>query len=123
MIESIAPASQPGNILNGDLGLSHLLVDQPTGAVTGLLDWAAAIIGDPLYDVATFSMGGPAGDPIQNVLQPRLVSACGVDPDDPRINLYRSINHLFNAVWSVDNGVNSWTDDLCRAAVELVRPQ
>jgi aminoglycoside phosphotransferase (APT) family kinase protein len=123
MIDSIAPAPQPGSILNGDLGLSHVLVDPSTGAVTGLLDWAAAIIGDPLYDVATFSMGGPAGDPIQGVLQPRLLSAVGVDPDDPRIRLYRAINHLFNAVWSVDNGVDSWTDDLCRAAVELVRAQ
>ena len=110
-----------GSILNGDLGLSHILVDS-TGAVTGILDWAAAIIGDPLYDVATFSMGGPAGDPIQDVLQPRLLAASGADPRDPRIDLYRAINHLFNAVWSVENDVTTWTEGLCRAAVELVRP-
>lgn len=122
VIEAIAAEPPQGSILNGDLGLSHVLVDPPTGVVTGILDWAAAIIGDPLYDVATFSMGGPAGDPIQEVLQPRLLDAYGADPHDPRIGLYRAINHLFNAVWSVDNNVTTWTDDLCRAAVELVDP-
>ena len=119
-IDSVGLDLACGSVLNGDLGLSHVLVDPPTGAVTGLLDWAAAIIGDPLFDVATFSMGGPAGDPIHDVLQPRLLAAYGADPHDPRIDLYRAINHLSNAVWSVDNDVASWTDDLCRAAVELV---
>jgi aminoglycoside phosphotransferase (APT) family kinase protein len=122
LIEATAGELSHGSILNGDLGLSHVLVDPLTGAVSGILDWGAAIVGDPLYDVATFSMGGPAGDPIQAVLQPLLVAACGVEPHDPRIALYRAINHLFNAVWSVDNDVSSWTDDLCRAAIDLVRP-
>ena len=122
VIEATATEPTRGSILNGDLGLSHVLVDPPTGAVTGILDWAAAIIGDPLYDVATFSMGGPAGDPIQDVLQPRLLAAYGADVHDPRIGLYRAINHLFNAVWSVENDVTTWTDDLCQAAVELVDP-
>lgn len=97
-----------------------MLVQPPTGEVTGILDWAAAIIGDPLFDVATFSMGGPAGDPIHDVLQPRLIDAYGADPHDPRIRVYRAIHHLSNAVWSVENEVWSWTEDLCRAAVELV---
>lgn len=120
LIEAAVPDLACGSVLNGDLGLSHVLVDPSTGAVTGILDWGAAIIGDPLYDVATFSMGGEAVDPVQDVLQPRLIVAYGADPDDPRIGLYRAINHLFNAVWSVDNDVTSWTDDLCRAAVGLV---
>lgn len=119
-IDAVAPDLTRGSILNGDLGLSHVLVEPPTGEVTGILDWAAAIIGDPLFDVATFSMGGPAGDPIQEVLQPRLLDACGTDPHDPRIGTYRAINHLFNAVWSVENDVPSWTEDLCRAAAERV---
>lgn len=119
-IDAIAPDLARGSVLNGDLGLSHVLVEPPTGAVTGILDWAAAIIGDPLFDVATFSMGGPADDPIHEVLQPRLLAAYGADPHDPRIGLYRAINHLSNAVWSVDNDMTSWTDDLCRAAVDLV---
>lgn len=120
LIDVVVPTLAAGSILNGDLGLSHVLVDPGSGAVTGLLDWAAAIIGDPLYDVATFSMGGPAGDPIQDVLQPELLTAYGADPADPRIGLYRAISHLFNAVWSVDNDVRSWTEDLCEAAVALI---
>jgi aminoglycoside phosphotransferase (APT) family kinase protein len=114
------PEPQQGSICNGDLGLAHVLVDPVTGHVTGILDWAAAVIGDPLYDVAIFSMGGPAGDPIQDVLQPRLVDAYGADPHDPRIRLYRAINHLNNAGWSIANDITSWTDDLCRAATRLL---
>lgn len=120
LIDAVVPGLARGSVLNGDLGLSHVLVDPPTGAVTGLLDWAAAVIGDPLYDVATFSMGGEADDPIHGVLQPRLLAAYGADPNDRRIGLYRAVNHLSNAVWSIDNDVRSWTDDLCRAAVALI---
>jgi aminoglycoside phosphotransferase (APT) family kinase protein len=120
MIDAVAPDLTRGSVLNGDLGLAHILVDPPTGMVTGILDWAAAIIGDPLFDIATFSMGGPAGDPIQQVLQPALLAACGADPHDPRIQLYRAIDHLTNAVWSVENDVLSWTDDLCRTARQIV---
>ena len=120
LIDRVAGQLSHGSLLNGDLGLSHVLVDPPTGAVTGLLDWAAAVIGDPLLDMATFSMGGPAGDPTHAVLQPRLLAACGIEPDDPRIALYRAVNHLSNAVWSIENDVTSWTADLCAAAVDLV---
>lgn len=120
VIDKVAPDLPRGSILNGDLGLSHVLVDA-AGHVTGLLDWAAAVIGDPLFDVATFSMGGPAGDPIQVVLQPQLLTAYGADLDDPRLPLYRAINHLANAVWCIDNDIPSWLDDLCRAAGELLR--
>ena len=114
------PEPYQGSILHGDLGLSHFMVDPPTGHVTGILDWADAIIGDPLYDVATFSMGGPAGHPIQDVLQPQMIAAYGADPDDPRIRLYRAINHLNNAVWSIANDITTWTDDLCREATRLL---
>jgi aminoglycoside phosphotransferase (APT) family kinase protein len=114
------PEPHKGSILHGDLGLSHFLVDPHTGHLTGLLDWADAIIGDPLYDVATFSMGGPAGDSIQDVLQPRLIAAYGAEADDPRIRLYRAVNHLDNAVWSIANDITPWTDDLCRAASRVL---
>ncbi len=120
VIDAVVPDLAVGSVLNGDLGLSHVLVDPPSGTVTGLLDWAAAVIGDPLFDVATFSMGGEAGDPIQGVLRPRLLAAYGADPHDPRIELYRAVNHLSNAVWSVENDVTAWTDDLCDVAVGLV---
>lgn len=122
-IDRAAPDLPVGSLLNGDLGLGHVFVDPSGHHVTGLLDWAAAITGDPLYDVATFSMGGPAGDPIQQVLQPRLIAAYAARTGDPvderRVDLYRMINHLFNACWSVDNDVLSWTDDLCRAVQDL----
>jgi aminoglycoside phosphotransferase (APT) family kinase protein len=115
------PAPAQGSILHGDLALSHLLVDPRTGQVTGIIDWADAIIGDPLYDVATFSMGGPAGDQIvEEMLQPRMIAAYGAGADDPRIRLYRALSHLDNAAWSIANGITSWTDGLCHAARRLL---
>ncbi|WP_152363926.1 phosphotransferase family protein [Microlunatus speluncae] len=122
-IDEAIPDRIQGSILNGDLGLSHVLVDPAAGTVTGLLDWAAAIIGDPLFDVATFSMGGPADDPIHAVLQPRLLAASPGEIDLRRVRIYRMINHLFNACWSVENNVPSWTPALCRAAEDLASPE
>jgi hypothetical protein len=49
-----------------------------------------------------------------------LIAAYGADADDPRIRLYRAVNHLDNAVWSIANGITPWTDDLCRAASRLL---
>lgn len=119
-IDALAPEPECGAVLQADLGPAHILVDPPSGTVTGILDWADAVIGDPLFDIATFAMGGPAGDPIQALLQPQLLVACGADPADPRIALYRAVDHLGNAAWSVENDVSSWTDDLCRAAADLL---
>lgn len=125
VITKIAPALDRGSILNGDLGLSHIFIDRSSTSVIGIIDWAAAIIGDPLFDVATFSMGGPARDPIQAVLQPRLLEAYRRQLDDPdlderRVQLYRIINHLFNACWCIDNEIWDWLDDLCQVSHELL---
>jgi aminoglycoside phosphotransferase (APT) family kinase protein len=34
-----------------DLGIEHVLVDPSTSAVTGVLDWTDAAVGDPAYDL------------------------------------------------------------------------
>jgi aminoglycoside phosphotransferase (APT) family kinase protein len=35
---------------HNDLGIEHVLVDPPTGRVTGVIDWSDAAIVDPAYD-------------------------------------------------------------------------
>lgn len=122
-IDRIAATPVNGSILHGDLGLSHVFVDPHTHRVIGLIDWSNAVIGDPLYDLATFAMGGPAGDPIQQRLQPRLqqIYTDQLGPgavDERRLGLYRMLHHLNNACWSVENHVDDWTVDLCTAAAD-----
>jgi aminoglycoside phosphotransferase (APT) family kinase protein len=40
---------------HGDLQIAHVFVDG--GEVTGIIDWSEAGQGDPLYDLATFTLG------------------------------------------------------------------
>jgi aminoglycoside phosphotransferase (APT) family kinase protein len=116
VIGETAPA-----LLNADLNLSEIFVDPATGKVTGILDWAAAAIGDPLLDLATFAFGGPAGDPIPPKLQPLLIEAYQpTNADERAIAVYQLLNHLWNGCWSVTNGVDSWIPGLCAEAARLL---
>ncbi len=123
---TVVPDEVPHSILNADLGLAEMLVDPDTGSVTGILDWGAAAIGDPLYDLATFAFGGPATDPLPRLLQPRIFDAYAAhvptvgDCSERLLALYRMLNHLSNACWSIAEGVDSWTKDLCDEATRLL---
>jgi aminoglycoside phosphotransferase (APT) family kinase protein len=44
----------PPALLHGDLHLRHLYAD--AGRLTGILDWGDSLYGDPLFDVARFTM-------------------------------------------------------------------
>jgi aminoglycoside phosphotransferase (APT) family kinase protein len=48
------PAPPPGTefvFSHQDLGIEHVLVDPASGAVTGVIDWTDAAVGDPAYDL------------------------------------------------------------------------
>lgn len=62
----------PAAMLHADLGDREVYVDPSTGAVTALVDWGDALIGDPLYDLVRFVGGGPADDPRPSQLHPEL---------------------------------------------------
>lgn len=62
----------PAAMLHSDLGDREVYVDPSTGAVTALVDWGDALIGDPLYDLVRFVGGGPADDPRPAELHPGL---------------------------------------------------
>lgn len=42
----------PRTLVHGDFGTSNLLHDPATGALTGVLDWSSAGLGDPAVDLA-----------------------------------------------------------------------
>lgn len=47
-----------GVLLHGDLKPPHIFADE--GRLTGIIDWGDALAGDPLYDIARFSLVGKA---------------------------------------------------------------
>lgn len=65
----------PAVLLHADLGDHETFVDPATGAVTAIVDWGSALVGDPLYDIARFVGGGPADDARPALLLPMLHSA------------------------------------------------
>jgi aminoglycoside phosphotransferase (APT) family kinase protein len=53
-------AAAPLGVFHGDLGGVNCRIDAGTGAVTGLLDWDSAAVGDPATDIAALLAGlGP----------------------------------------------------------------
>jgi aminoglycoside 2''-phosphotransferase len=53
-------ATAPLRVFHGDLGGVNCRIDPATGAITGLLDWDSAAVGDPATDVAAVLAGlGP----------------------------------------------------------------
>ena len=56
-LESGPPvASGPPEFCHADFDLDHLLLDRETGAVTGVIDWADAYLGDPTIDFAALEI-------------------------------------------------------------------
>ncbi|MFD2082777.1 Predicted kinase, aminoglycoside phosphotransferase (APT) family [Actinopolymorpha cephalotaxi] len=62
----------PGVLLHADLGDGEIYVDPSTGAVTAIVDWGGALVGDPLYDLVRFVGGGPADDERPAQLHPTM---------------------------------------------------
>lgn len=55
----------PGRLLHGDLKLPHVFAE--AGRYVGLIDWGDASVGDPLFDLARFSMGD--ADSLRSLLE------------------------------------------------------
>jgi aminoglycoside phosphotransferase (APT) family kinase protein len=62
----------PAALLHADLGDREVFVEPETGAVTAIVDWGGALVGDPLYDLSRFVGGGPSDDPRPAQLHPTL---------------------------------------------------
>jgi aminoglycoside phosphotransferase (APT) family kinase protein len=98
----------PGVLLHADLGDGETYVDPSTGAVTAIVDWGAALVGDPLYDLVRFVGGGPAEDPRPKLLHPRL-QARYLGPNDTAearrmMAFYRFHICVVEAAWGEEYG-------------------
>lgn len=96
-------------MLHADLGDREVYVDPATGAVTALVDWGDALIGDPLYDLVRFVGGGAADDPRPAELHPQLhrhyfeLNPTDVDYAHRMMTFYRFHICVVEAAWE-----NSW---------------
>jgi aminoglycoside phosphotransferase (APT) family kinase protein len=99
-------------LLHNDLGAEHVLVDPATRAVTGIIDWADAAIGDPAYDHAKLLRDlGPAapGPPDPATGQRALFLArCSVFED---------------LAYGMDTGRRTYLDNARAAVVRLFPAQ
>ncbi|MBF6214321.1 phosphotransferase [Nocardia puris] len=96
---------------HGDLQISHVFVDGDE--VTGIIDWSEAAQGDPLYDLATLTLGHPEhlGD---------VVAGYGSDVDLDVIRAWWSLRSLRGVRWLVEHGFDP-TSPGCE--VDVLRTQ
>ena len=79
-----------GRLIHGDISAMHILVVK--NKLSGILDFNDAKIGDPLYDIAIFSVG-TKGDYYKD-----LMSGAALRFDENRFHLYR----LMTSIWKLD---------------------
>ncbi|MGW0228017.1 phosphotransferase family protein [Actinopolymorpha singaporensis] len=115
--------SAPGVLLHADLGDGEVYVDPETGAVTAIVDWGAALVGDPLYDLVRFVGGGPADDERPAQLHPTLHahyfarSTYDVEHAQRMLKFYRFHICVVEAAWGADLG---WTAGHLAWAEQLI---
>ncbi|MFI6347379.1 phosphotransferase family protein [Streptomyces sp. NPDC050560] len=80
---------------HGDLQITHVFVDGDK--VTGIIDWSEAGRGDPLFDLATLTLGHEEhlGD---------VVAGYGADVDLDVIRAWWSLRSLLAVRWLVEHG-------------------
>ena len=113
----------PGALLNAEVGDGETFVDPATGAVTAIVDWGSALVGDPLYDIARFVAGGPADDPRPALVLPQLhaeyFARNAYDPEHAQrmLRFYRFHICVVEAAWGQELG---WTPGLVAWAEQLL---
>ncbi|MDA2812918.1 phosphotransferase [Nocardiopsis sp. RSe5-2] len=84
---------------HGDLQIAHVFVDGDE--VTGIIDWSEAGPGDPLYDLATFTLGHE--EHLADV-----VSGYGTGIDLDVIRAWWSVRSLLAVRWLVEHGFDAF---------------
>jgi aminoglycoside phosphotransferase (APT) family kinase protein len=80
---------------HGDLQIAHVFVDG--GEVTGIIDWSEAGQGDPLYDLATFTLG-------HEERLDDMIAGYGTDVDVEVIHAWWSLRSLLIVRWLIEHG-------------------
>ena len=94
-IAEIALRSWTPVFTHGDLQASHVFVTDDE--VAGVIDWSEAAQGDPLYDLATLTLGHP--EHLDDV-----VEGYGTDVDLEVIQAWWSLRSLRGVRWLVEHG-------------------
>lgn len=92
-----------GVLLHGDLMPRHVWDDQ--GRLAGLIDWGDAAVGDPLFDLARFSMAGP--EAFGNFLR----GYGGSTPPDPRVLACYRVVWSLNSLTAECSAGGDWFDE------------
>ncbi len=93
--------------IHGDLHLEHVFADGDE--ITGIIDWSEAGPGDPLFDLASFTLGHD--EHLDDVL-----TGYGAEIDRDLIRSWQSLRCLTAVRWLIENGYGD-VDDLPEAAV------
>ncbi|GAA1678233.1 phosphotransferase [Kribbella yunnanensis] len=80
---------------HGDLQITHVFTDDD--AVTGIIDWSEAGQDDPLFDLATLTLG-------HEDRLPHLLAGYGQDVDHEIIRAWWSLRSLSAARWLIEHG-------------------
>lgn len=97
--------------VHGDLQVDHVFV--AGDEITGIIDWSEAGHGDPLYDLATLTLGHPEhlGD---------VIAGYGTHVDVELIRAWWSLRCLTSVRWLIEHGYGQ-PEDLPEVAVLLTR--
>jgi len=93
--------------IHGDLHLEHVFADGDE--ITGIIDWSEAGQGDPLFDIASFTLGHD--EHLDDVLD-----GYGTGVDRDLIRSWQSLRCLTATRWLIQNGYGG-ADDLPEVAV------
>jgi Ser/Thr protein kinase RdoA (MazF antagonist) len=96
---------------HGDLQVAHVFVERDE--ITGVIDWSDAGQGDPLYDLASLTLGheGHLGD---------VVAGYGTDVDLDVIRAWWSLRSLLAVRWLVEHGFDPFSPG---CEVDVLRSQ
>jgi Ser/Thr protein kinase RdoA (MazF antagonist) len=96
---------------HGDLQVAHVFVERDQ--ITGVIDWSDAGQGDPLYDLASLTLGheGHLGD---------VVAGYGTDVDLDVIRAWWSLRSLLAVRWLVEHGFDPFSPG---CEVDVLRSQ
>lgn len=97
--------------IHGDLHLEHVFADGDE--ITGIIDWSEAGPGDPLFDLASFTLGHE--EHLDDVL-----AGYGAGVDRGLVRSWQSLRCLTAVRWLIENGYGR-ADDLPEVAVLRTR--
>jgi aminoglycoside phosphotransferase (APT) family kinase protein len=96
VLDEYAPPAQRITLLHGDFRLPNLMWKD--GAISGVLDWELARMGDPLSDLAFTQTVGKGPCSIENELAERYSERTGIEADPRRLMYYRFLEMVKGSI-------------------------